>query len=61
METPLETGEAEIGSEGIGETDVEAVSEDIIEEPSYDFLEIDDDLANKMSGSKWMVKKSRFH
>jgi len=47
METPLETGEAEIGSEGIGETDVEAVSEDIIEEPSYDFLEIDDDLANK--------------
>ena len=45
---PLEEGEnAEIGSEGFGETDVEAVSEDIIEEPSYDFLEIDDDLANK--------------
>jgi len=47
METPLEAGEAEIGSEEFGETDVEAVSEDIIEEPSYDFLDIDDDLANK--------------
>lgn len=48
IEMPLEEGvEAEIGSEEIGETEVEAVSEDSFEEPSYDFLDIDDEIGGK--------------
>jgi hypothetical protein len=45
---PLEGVEAETGPEGIGETGIEAEQlEDIQEEPSYDYLEVDDSLAQK--------------
>ena len=47
VEMPLEGVEAESGSEEIGETDIEAVTEDITEEPTYDFLEVDETTANK--------------
>ena len=48
METPLEEGvEAEISPDDIGEADIEALPEDEPVEPSYDYLEVDDDLANK--------------
>lgn len=47
VEMPLEGVEAESGPEGFGETDVEAVTEDFTEEPTYDFLEVDEATANK--------------
>jgi hypothetical protein len=47
VEMPLEGVEAESGSEEIGETGIEAVTEDITEEPTYDFLEVDETTANK--------------
>lgn len=47
VEVPLEGVEAETGPAEIGEASVEAVAEDFTEEPTYDYLEVDDDLANK--------------
>lgn len=47
-EVPFDEGvEAETGPEEIGEASVEALPEDETVEPSYDYLDIDDDLANK--------------
>jgi hypothetical protein len=47
-EVPLEGVEAETGPEELGETGIEAEQlEDLEVEPSYDFLDIDDTLANK--------------
>lgn len=47
VEVPLEGVEAETGPAEFGETSVEAVAEDFTEEPTYDYLEVDDELANK--------------
>lgn len=47
MEMPLEGAEAEIGPEEIGETESEAEVVETIEEPQYDFLELDDELGSK--------------
>jgi hypothetical protein len=47
IEMPLEGVEAETGPEDFGEAGIEAEPEDFQVEPSYDFLEIDDDLAQK--------------
>jgi hypothetical protein len=47
VEIPFEGVEAESGPEGIGETDIEAVTDDITQEPTYDFLEVDETLAQK--------------
>ena len=48
MEIPLEEGvEAEIGPDDSGEANVEAFPGDEQFEPSYDYLEVDDDLAQK--------------
>lgn len=47
-EVPFDEGvEAESGPEGIGEADIEALPEDELVEPTYDYLEVDDDLAQK--------------
>lgn len=47
VEVPLDGVAAETGPVDDGETGVEAVTEDFTEEPTYDFLDIDDSLANK--------------
>ena len=46
-ETPFEGNEAESGPEEIGQAVDEAEATESIQEPEYDYLDIDDDLASK--------------
>lgn len=46
-EAPIEGAEAESGSGETGEIVDEAVATESIQEPEYDFLEVDDELASK--------------